>query len=322
MTLCLLVASFSVGGFDDEGLEVVFEGVVKNSVVDHLVPHFDREAARPRYQLNADKMKEYNNLYSDQMRDIIEGYDVLEGEETPINFDSTIASTKKSRQPNKAMAASTPAVVQHVGGLFPAGTEQAKYGNWKARQQQLKGGVNHQHPHCDNAIVNTYANEEVFPFVCIHGFGMEEFSVWLLTNPFQRSYGFLHKFNAKNMLIMRGDFVHAGAPGTSPRAHLEFFPRESAGWTRKKSFWNLKSNKTHPTFLWQHPTYPFAYPSVSEPNDDGDIVIVYPPQLTSYLPIPLSFRQCKNEGIEFIPESRYAKQARRAECAKIQNQAW
>ena len=90
MTLCLLVASFSVGGFDDEGLEVVFEGVVKNSVVDHLVPHFDREAARPRYQLNADKMKEYNNLYSDQMRDIIEGYDVLEGEETPINFDSTI----------------------------------------------------------------------------------------------------------------------------------------------------------------------------------------------------------------------------------------
>ena len=87
MTLCLLVASFSVGGFDDEGLEVVFEGVVKNSVVDHLVPHFDRECARPRYQLNADKMKEYNNLYSDQMRDIIEGYDVLEGEETPINFE-------------------------------------------------------------------------------------------------------------------------------------------------------------------------------------------------------------------------------------------
>ena len=69
MTSCLLITSLPIGGFEDEGLEVVFEGVVKNSVVDHLVPHFDREAARPRYQLNADKMKE--------------GYDVLEGEETP-----------------------------------------------------------------------------------------------------------------------------------------------------------------------------------------------------------------------------------------------
>jgi hypothetical protein len=267
-------------------------------------------------------VKEYNNLYEQQLRDIIEGYDVYEGEETPINFESTVSSRTKNRPQNRAMTAATPAVVQRVEGLFPAGTEQAKFCNWKARQQQLKGGHNHQHPHCDNAIVNTYANEDVFPFVCIHGFGMDEFSLWLLPNPLQRHYGFLHKFSTKNMLIMRGDFVHAGAPGSTPRAHLEFFPRESAGWTRKRSFWNLKSNKTHPTFLWQHPTYPFAYPSVSEPNDEGDVVIVYPPQLTSALPIPFSRLQCEKEGIEFTSETRHSKQARRAECAKIQNQAW
>ena len=300
----------------------MFEGVVKNSIVDHLVPHFDGDNVRPRYQLNTEKRNEYNNLYDQQMRDIIEGYDVCEGEETPISFESTVSSRTKSRPQNKNMAASAPAVLHRVEGLFPPGTEQAKYCNWKARQQLLKGGVNHQHPHCDNAIVNTYANLDVFPFVCIHGFGMDEFSVWLLPNPLQRHYGFLHKFEAKNMLIMRGDFVHAGAPGTTPRAHLEIFPRESAGWSRKRSFWNLKSNKIHPTFLWQKPTYPFAYPNASEPNDDGDVVITYPPLMTRILPLPLSQKQCLKEGLLYVPETRHTKQARRAECSKIQNQAW
>ena len=209
------------GGFDD-GLEYVFEGVVKNSIVDHVVPHYDSETIRPRYQLNPEKRSEYNTLYENQLRDIIEGYEVYEGEETPISFESTVSSRTKSRPQNKNMVASAPTVVQRVGGLFATGSEQAKYSNWKAKQQVLKGGINHQHPHCDNAIVNTYANLDVFPFVCIHGFGMNEFNVWLLPNPFHRHYGFMHTFAAKNMLIMRGDFVHAGGPGCSPRAHLEF----------------------------------------------------------------------------------------------------
>ena len=311
----------TAGGFD-EGVDVVFEGVVKNSIVDHLVPHFDGDCVRPRYQLNAEKRTEYNGLYENQLRDIIEGYEVYEGEETPISFESTAATRTKTRPQNKNMAVSAPSVLQRVQGLFPAGTETAKFSNWKARQQVLKGGENHQHPHCDNAIVNTYANLDVFPFVCIHGFGMDEFSVWLLPNPLQRHYGFLHKFAAKNMLIMRGDFVHAGAPGTTPRGHLEFFPREAAGWSRKRSFWNLKSNKIHPTFLWQHPTYPFAYPSACDPNDEGDVVITYPPFMTSILPTPLSAKQCLKEGLIYEHESRHAKQTRRAECAKIQNQSW
>jgi len=164
------------GGFD-EGLDVVFEGVVKNSIVDHLVPHYDSDAVRPRYQLNADKRKEYNAMYDNQLRDIIEGYEVCEGEETPISFESTVASRTKTRPQNKNMSVSAPTVLQRVQGLFPAGTEEAKIINWKAQQQVLKGGLNHQHPHCDNAIVNTYANLDVFPFVCIHGFGIDEFSV-------------------------------------------------------------------------------------------------------------------------------------------------
>ncbi len=99
----------------------------------------------------------------------------------------------------------------------------------------LTGGTNHQHPHCDNAIVvNTYANLNVFPFVCIHGFGISEFGMWLLPTPLARHYGFYHTFAAKNVLIMRGDFVHVGGPGsTNTRGHLDFFREKLPGGPAK-----------------------------------------------------------------------------------------
>ncbi len=46
--------------------------------------------------------------------------------------------------------------------------------------------------------------------------------MWLGPGLPTRSYGLLHRFDAKNMLFMRGDFVHAGAVGTTPRAHGVF----------------------------------------------------------------------------------------------------
>ncbi len=307
----------------DEGLEVVFEGVNKNSAVDHLVPHFDHESANPRLQLEANEVRpKYTALYEEQLRNVIEGYDVLQGEEQPINFNSTLASRTKGRASNKNMSAASPPVAYHVAGLFPKGSDAGTYTNWKAQQTILKGGTNIQHPHSDNAIVGSYEKLDVFPFVCIHGFGVEEFTLWLLPNPFTRAYGFEHRFKAKNMLLMRGDFVHAGGPGRNPRAHMEFFPRESAGWNRKRSFWMQKNVKVQPTFLWQKPTYPFGFPSAAEPDHDGDIVITYPPQLTKNLLKPFSKKQCNAETILYIRESKRTKQIRRAECAKVQAESW
>ena len=308
----------------DDGLEYVFEGVTKNAFVDHVVPHYDKETSWPRLQLDSERRAEYYNLYESQCRDIIEGYDVYEGEEEPISFNSTLAQTKKIRPQNKNMSSSSPAVLRHVPGLFPSDSETSKFANWKASHTVLTGGTNHQHPHCDNAIVNSYANLDVFPFVCIHGFGVSEFGLWLHPSPLARQYGFYHTFAAKNMLIMRGDFVHAGGPGsTNTRGHLEFFPREGAGWNRKRSFWNMKNfHKIHPTFLWQLPTFPFAYPSAAEPTADGDITITYPANLTRTLQLPLSQKQCKKENMAYVPETRHAKLQRRAECAKIQAQDW
>jgi hypothetical protein len=113
--------------------------------------------------------------------------------------------------------------------MFPSGSDACKSVNWKHAQTILRGGVNYQHPHSDTAKVNSYAGLDIFPFVCIHAFGQEAFSMWLGPGLPTRSYGILHKFDAKNMLFMRGDFVHAGAVGTTPRAHMEFSPLECCG---------------------------------------------------------------------------------------------
>ena len=321
MYLCLI---YFITDEADKGLEYIFEGVIKNSIMDHVTPHYDKETPWPRLQLDNAKQDEYYKLYEGQLRDIIEGYEVYEGEDEPIAYNSTMATRTKSRPQNKNMSLSNPAVIKRVAGLFPSDSEASKFANWKAIHTVLTGGTNHQHPHCDNAIVNTYANLDVFPFVCIHGFGVSEFGLWLLPNPLARHYGFYHTFAAKNMLIMRGDFVHAGGPGsTNTRGHLEFFPRETAGWTRKRSFWNWKHlPKMRPTFLWQKPTYPFAFPNAAEPNMDGDVVITYPPSLTKKLQTPLSAKQCKKANLVYVPESRHAKQIRRTECAKVQMQSW
>jgi len=303
----------------------VFEGVVNNSIVDHVVPHFDEDTPNPRVQLKADTTREeYSKLYEEQMRNIIEGYDIYHGDDEAIPFTATVAGRTKGRPQNKNMSAAPPVVLRHVDGLFPTGSSAAQFQNWKAKQTILKGGDKYQHPHCDNAIVNSYANLDVFPFVCLHGFGVEAFSLWLLPNPLQRHYGFEHKFGPKNMLLMRGDFVHAGCPGTSsaPRGHIEFFPREASGWSRKKSFWNLKTTKIHPTFLWQKPTYPFGYPSASDPDINGDVTITYPPRLTRALRLPLTKKKCKRENIKWERESSHAKKLRRELCATINSQSW
>ena len=228
--------------------------------MDHIVPHFDQDSPTPRMQLGATAKAEYNGLFEDQLRNVIEGYDVYQGEEAPIHFTSTRQSQAKTRPQNKNMSTSLPSVVRHVEGLFPSTSSAGVFTNWKAKQTVVVGGTNIQHPHYDNGIVNSYAHLDVFPFVGIHGFGVDEFTLWLLPNPLARHYGFRHTFGAKNLLLMRGDFVHGGTPSKNPRGHIEFFPSEAAGWTRKKSFWNMKGNKIHPTFLWQKPTYPFGFP--------------------------------------------------------------
>ena len=53
-TLIAPTATFFEGD-PEKGLEYVFEGVRHNSLVDHVVPHFDTECVNPRLQLRTDE---------------------------------------------------------------------------------------------------------------------------------------------------------------------------------------------------------------------------------------------------------------------------
>jgi hypothetical protein len=191
----------------------------------------------------------------------------------------------KTKQFLEYKAKYAPQLADIVAAMFE-GKPAANSNNWKLNWNTLCGGTNYQHAHTDTGRVGSYNNLEVFPFVALHGFGLDPFSLWLLPEPFIQSYGMLHRFAAHQMLMMRGDFVHAGCPSPIPRGHMEFFPLHGAGWTRRPAYWARKGFFLV-AFPWQHPTFPFAYPDVGSANENGIQLITYPVEITRYLQHPL-----------------------------------
>ncbi len=107
-----------------------------------------------------------------------------------------------------------------------------------------------------------------------------------------------------------------------PAPILNSFPVKLQVGLVKKSLWNLQAQKIHPTFLWQKPTYPFGYPYASDPDQNGDVTITYPPRLTHFLRLPLSKKKCKRENIPITRESLQTKKMMRELCATINLQSW
>jgi hypothetical protein len=123
-----------------------------------------------------------------------------------------------------------------IAGMFAKemkrnGCDPANPDNWSMAQNVVWGGTGHQHPHCDQEKAGCFTYEQIFLFVCIHGFGLHQFSMWLLPAKTKCEYGFPYYFPKNAMLFIRGDLPHAGALSQLSRAHLEFFPTASAGWT-------------------------------------------------------------------------------------------
>jgi hypothetical protein len=175
--------------------------------------------------------------------------------------------------------------------------------NWKKKMQNLVGGNTYQHPHADQGHPFEYKDEKTFPFIATHGFGQYPFELWLLPmTGGQHKHGFLHLFNPEALILMRGDFVHAGGVATDPRCHMAFFPKPGAGlvfhhehhyWLEPKFDCSIDAlpepdddevPHIDASFLWQGLTYPFAYPLAHyEENSNGHMrtVLTYPPYVTA-----------------------------------------
>ncbi len=112
--------------------------------------------------------------------------------------------------------------------------------NWIIEQNVVVGGVNHQHPHCDQGKASCYHNERIFPFVAVHGFGVNEFQMWLLPYKQKRECGFLYQFPKNAILFLRSDFIHAEACLQEARAHMHFFPKRDASWDDENLYLGVK----------------------------------------------------------------------------------
>ena len=149
--------------------------------------------------------------------------------------------------------------------------------NWKCKMTNIVGGLEYQHAHADQGWGMDFEGENTFPFVATHGFGVNPVEIWLLPKGKhgKNDYGFLHTIPATALLLMRGDFIHAGGASWLPRCHMKFYPNIEAGLVKGHShhYW-LKpdfqcdvDDETHEdsqyekSFLWQHYSFPFAYPT-------------------------------------------------------------
>ena len=162
---------------------------------------------------------------------------------------------------------------------------------WHTEHNIVVGGQNHQHPHCDQGKVGCFASETVFPFVATHGFGINEFQMWLLPMKKKRDYGYLYQFPKTAILFMRGDFMHAGPCMQEARSHSLFFPLAEAGWDDEAPYWESSRidgwMKNPAIFLnndFRCP--PFAWPHYSKRTPSGDQVITYPADVTKDLVQP------------------------------------
>jgi hypothetical protein len=156
--------------------DLLFEGVVINSKDYDFKTSMSRPeqhdaSERQRRQAMGQKSKAleaYNEKYIGQMQDIMKG--MFANEKTRPGYD-------------------------------PANPD-----NWVMSQNIVWGGTSHQHPHCDQGKAGCFTTDQIFPFVCIHGFGLHEFTMWLLPAKKKREYRFPFSVRTPNYVVHNWNF--------------------------------------------------------------------------------------------------------------------
>ncbi len=310
--------------------EIIFEGVQFLDNSSFVAAHYDRIQEVARQQMKQvqgsqkEKWKAYQARYGPQVDEIIQGF--TQYDRNDIATDEARRSkgkknTRSSAPPpqfvNTVENETTPQVVKHVPGTMFKGKAGIAT-NWKTGYTTIINGTGYQHPHADAGRPDSYKGLKIFPFVTLHEFKIDEFSVWLFPDPYSNTNkcGFLHKLKPNQMLFMRGDFVHAGVPSQTPRGHMKFFPIAEAGWKRSSSYWNRKGWE-NVIFMWQGPHPPFGFPCVGSPDLSGLHVVTYPVAYTNLLRYPYTEKECEIFGILYVPLSDAEKQERTALKRKV-----
>jgi hypothetical protein len=232
--------------------EVIFEGSAFTDSKPDFEPVKDKLSSHARKQMVhklPSKYAEYSEKYGPQAACIIEGYTTMPQDstlpkQTVVQKNSQRNKRKKTQDESSNendseiagtaihdLAAHTDRMIgTEQKGMFAGAAGMAH--NWTITTTTIVGGENYQHPHSDAGVPESFHRLQIFPFVCLHGFGLDTYSLWLLPDAMQTKYGFLHTFRKDQIIFMRGDFVHAGVPSKVPRGHIAFYPSVNAGWNR------------------------------------------------------------------------------------------
>jgi hypothetical protein len=122
------------------------------------------------------KWKEYKEKYGLQPKQVIEGFTQSEGVSGILDTNASKRSTRGKQAAESSVEIPPPPIVRSVPGMFHGMAGIAA--NWKLGFTSLINGTGFQHPHAYNRL-------KIFPFVALHGFGLDSFSLWLFPEPFR-----------------------------------------------------------------------------------------------------------------------------------------
>ena len=248
------------------------------------------------------------------------GYDTIHGKQDPKTKTKHIKGPvirqqlkccKSNQEEMKKYYSQMELILQNIFGKEEQDCKKDPQ-NWMYKMTNIIGGLEYQHAHADQGWGMEFEGEKLFPFVATHGFGEHPFSMWLLPRGKRgkNDYGYYHTIPRTGLLLMRGDFIHAGGVSWFPRCHMKFYPRASAGLVRNHThhYWlsdsfqcdidepTSKHSQDERSYLWQHYAFPFAYPSFQHVFNKTSKVVE---EIVRYYPeITLGLMDTSKEGRE------------------------
>ena len=141
-----------------------------------------RQQLKPaQHGAQAPKWKAYKERYGNQPIEIIEGFTRYD---RPTNSGEERTAKKGTRKKagNAGSSAfetvvvdTAPKCVEQVPGMFTG--QAGKASNWKMGFTSIVNETGYQHPHADSGRPDSYKGLKILPFVTIHGFGLDRFSM-------------------------------------------------------------------------------------------------------------------------------------------------
>ncbi len=178
----------------EDCIEEIFEAASfrdDSAFVDGYFDNFNENARKQMKQVQTGaqgtKWKQYKEQYGMQAAQIIEGFTEYAGA-PGIQGPNSVKRTTRTNNPilpDDTTEASTPTIVRQVSGMFE-GKAGNSY-NWKLGHTSLINGTGYQHPHADAGRPESFKGLDIFPFVTLHGLGVDSFSMWLFPEPFRWS---------------------------------------------------------------------------------------------------------------------------------------